>query len=67
MQQAVQRSTDEIQQLKHTSSQLRHELESQNFEFEAKYQEQKKLNVDENSHLQVTIEKLRTELEKINA
>ena len=62
----MHRSADEIAQLKHTSSQLREELESQNFEFEAKYQQQKLENVDEHSHLQETIEKLRLKLEKQN-
>ena len=66
VQQAVQRSADEIKQLKHTSGLIREELESQNFEFEAKYQQQKLENVDEHSHLQETIEKLRLELEKQN-
>ena len=40
VQQAVQRSADEIQQLKMTSSELRAALESQKFEYEAKLQKQ---------------------------
>ena len=67
VQQAIQRSTDEITQLKDTSSSLRQSLESQRFDFEALLQQQKKENVDENSHLEKTIETLREKLEKCDA
>jgi hypothetical protein len=42
-------------------------LESQRFDFEALLQQQKKENVDENSHLEKTIETLREKLEKCDA
>ena len=54
VQQAVQRSADEIEQLKMTSSELRTALESQKFEFEAKLQEQKLETSDEHQHLRDT-------------
>ena len=66
VQQAVQRSADEIEQLKMTSSELRTALESQKFEFEAKLQEQKLETSDEHQHLRDTIGKLREELETKN-
>jgi hypothetical protein len=47
-----------------SSTKLREELESQKFLFETKYQEQTLEKVDEHSHLQDTIMKLRKELDK---
>ena len=47
-----------------SSSQLREELESQKFHFETKLQEQILEKVNEHSHLQDTIMKLRKELDK---
>ena len=67
VQQAVQRSVDEIEQLKATTTSLRDELESMRLDFEAKIQEQEKDNVHDKKHLQETIEKLRSKLEKKNA
>jgi predicted nuclease with TOPRIM domain len=66
VQQAVQRSVDEIQQLKETAGDLRGKLETQKMDFEALLQEQEKDNVNDKIHLQATIEKLRSELEKEN-
>ena len=66
VQQAVQRSADEIQQLKSTATSLRDELESQRLDYEALLQEKEKNNVDENLQLQQTIETLRKNLERIN-
>ncbi|MAV87115.1 MAG: hypothetical protein CMM67_02600, partial [Rhodospirillaceae bacterium] len=65
-QQAVQRSVDEIEQLKATSSSLRDELENQTLDADAKIQEQEKDNVNDKKHLQKTIETLRSKLEKEN-
>jgi hypothetical protein len=67
VQQAVQRSVDEIEQLKATSTSLRDELENQRLDFEAKIQEQEKNNVHDKKHLQATIETLRSKLERDNA
>ena len=66
VQQAVQRSVDEIEQLKATSSSLRDELENQTLDADAKIQEQEKDNVNDKKHLQKTIETLRSKLEKEN-
>ena len=63
VQQAVQRSSDEIHQLQNTSSSLRDELESLRFEYEAKLQKRHTEKVDEHSHLQETILLLRNKLE----
>jgi hypothetical protein len=59
----VQQSTDETQQLKNTTSTLRDELENSKYEYEAKLQQQHIVKVDEHSHLQETITRLREELE----
>ena len=63
VQQAVQRSIDEIAQLKDTAAQLRDEMESTRFEYEEKFQQQALEKVEEHRHLQETIEQLRDELE----
>ena len=62
----VQRFTDEIEQLKETSANLRETLESQKFEYDAIFQKQKLETVIEHLHLQETLEKLREELDKNN-
>jgi hypothetical protein len=67
VQQAVQRSVDEIQQLKKTSEDLREKLEIQKMDYQAILQEQEKDNVNDKIHLQKTIETLRSKLEKENA
>ena len=67
VQQAVQRSVDEIQQLKSTSENLREQLEIQKMDYQAVFQEQEKDNVNDKIHLQETIETLRSELENKNA
>ena len=64
VQKAIQRSTDEIEQLKKTSAQLREELESQTFEYDKKLQKQTLDKIAEHRHMQETIEKLREELDK---
>ena len=67
VQQTVQRSTDEIEQLRETASNLRERLETQKLDYEAMLQQQDKNNLDEKLHLQKTIENLRSKLEKENA
>ena len=67
VQQAVQRSVDEIQQLKSTAENLREKLEMQKMDYQALLQEQETNNVNDNIHLQKTIETLRSKLEKENA
>ena len=64
VQQAVQRSADEILQLKNTASSLRDELESLRFEFESKLQKNISEKVDEHSHLKETITILRAQLDE---
>ena len=64
VQKAIQRSTEEINQLMKTSSELRDAMMSQKFEFETKLQKQTLEKIDEHSHLQDTIVKLRTELDQ---
>ena len=64
VQQAVQRSADEIQQLKSTATSLRDELESLRFEYEARIQQTYAEKVDEHSQLIETISILRDQLEK---
>ncbi|MBO88265.1 MAG: hypothetical protein CMP14_01985, partial [Rickettsiales bacterium] len=64
VQQAVQHSADEIQQLKSTATSLRDELESSRFEYEEKLQRTHAEKVDEHSQLIKTISILRNQLEK---
>jgi uncharacterized protein YwqG len=64
VQKAIQRSTEEINQLMKTSSELRDAMMSQKFEFETKLQKQTLEKIDEHSHLQDTIVKLRKELDQ---
>ena len=60
----MQRSADEIQQLKSTATSLRDELESLRFEYEARIQQTYAEKVDEHSQLIETISILRDQLEK---
>ena len=64
MQQAVQRSADEIQQLKNTASGLRDELEILRFEHGVKLKDYRAEKDKENRQLKKTILILRTKLEE---
>ena len=67
VQQAVQRSADEIQQLKDTATGLRDELVNAKFTFEENLQKEALIKSDEHRHLQETIAKLRVEMEHDHA
>ena len=67
VQQAVQRSADEIQQLKDTATGLRDELINAKFTFEENLQKEALIKSDEHRHLQETIAKLRVEMEHEHA
>ena len=67
MQQATQRSADEIQQLKSTTRSLRDELESARYQLEEEVQKTRLRNQNEIQHLKQTVEKLRDELEAKHA
>ena len=67
VQQAIQRSADEIQQLKSTTGSLRDELESAQYELEEEVQKTRLRNQNEIQHLKQTVEKLRHELEAKHA
>jgi HAMP domain-containing protein len=67
VQQAIQRSTDEIAQLKHTAGNLRDELESARYQLEEEVQKMRLQNQNEIQHLKQTVEKLRDELETKHA
>ena len=67
VQQAVQRSADEIQQLKDTATGLRDELINAKFTFEENLQKEALIKSDEHRHLQETIAKLRVKMEHNHA
>ena len=60
----IQKSADEIQQLKNTASSLRGELESLRFEKDAAVQREIQKSADEIQQLKNTASSLRGELEK---
>ena len=63
VQKAVQRSADEIQQLKNTASSLRNELENLRFEKDAAVQKTAHRSADEIQQLKNTLKKLRKRIE----